>query len=119
MKIAIPTEKNNLDATISKLFGRAPYILFYNTVTKESEFLDNNAVSINGGAGTRVAEVIADHGTKALLTEHCGENAMKALSRAEVLIYKAIPGTARQNIEAFESEQLELLKSFSSGFKDN
>jgi len=119
MKIAIPTEGNNLDTAISKLFGRAPFILFYNTVTKESEFLDNTAVSTIGGAGTRVAEVIADHGVKALLTEHCGENAMKALNRAEVLIYKAIPGTVRQNIEAFELEQLVLLNSFSSGFQEN
>ncbi len=116
MRIAMPTDENHLDAEISQSFGRAPYILFYNTLTKENEFLDNSAVATQGGAGIRVAQVVIDHGMKALLTPRCGENAEKLLRRAEVLIYESIPGTARQNIEAFESDQLVLLSSFLPAF---
>lgn len=116
MKIAIPAEEKSMESNISESFGRTPYILLYNTVTKESEFLDNSAVVAQGGAGIRVAQVVADNGIKALITIRCGENAEKALSSAEVLIYKAIQGTVKQNIEKFIAEELYLLNEFHEGF---
>lgn len=116
MKIAIPTEEKSLDSNVCPSFGRTPYFLFYNTTTKESYYLDNSAVSSQGGAGIKAAQVIADHGVKALLTPRCGENAETVLSKAEVLIYKTIPGTVRQNIDAFVSDELVLLNEFHKGF---
>ncbi|MHB1152680.1 MAG: NifB/NifX family molybdenum-iron cluster-binding protein [Eubacteriales bacterium] len=115
MIIAMPADEKTIDTTICISFGRAPYLLFYNTITKESEILDNSAVASQGGAGIRVAQVIADHGVKALLTYHCGENAESVLSKAEVLIYKAIPGTIQQNIDAFMHDQLNLLTDIHPG----
>ncbi len=116
MRIAIPTEEKHLDAGLSPILGRAPYILLYNTMTKESEFLDNRAVASQNGAGMRVAQVIIDHGMKVLLTPSCGENIEKILHHAEVLVYQSIPGTARQNIEAFGSDRLVLLDRFHSAY---
>lgn len=116
MKIAIPVDDKSLESSVCPSFGRAPYFLFYNSVTKENYFLDNSAVASQGGAGIRVAQVIADHGVKVLLMPRCGENAEKVLSNAEVLIYKSIPGTAQQNIDAFLAEQLVLLSDFHPGF---
>ncbi|MHB1483796.1 MAG: NifB/NifX family molybdenum-iron cluster-binding protein [Saccharofermentanales bacterium] len=116
MKIAIPTDENNMKTEICQSFGRAPFILIYDTVTGENEFLDNSAAASEGGAGIRVAQVIADHGVKAVLTPRCGENAEKVLKKAEVLIYRTIPGTARQNIEFFNSEKLSLLYEIHPGF---
>ncbi len=117
MRIAIPVEKQDLNSNVNKSFGRAPYILFYNTVTKESFFLDNRAVATRGGAGDRVAQVIADHGIHALLVLRCGEYAGEALRKAEVLIYKANPGTAKDNLEAFLGERLPLLDVFHDGLR--
>lgn len=116
MRIALPAEKKSMDADVYQSFGRTPYILLYNTVTKESEFLDNSAVVSQGGAGIRVAQVIVDNGTKALITLRCGENAEKVLSKAEVLIYKAISGTVKQNIDKFISEELHMFNEFHEGF---
>ncbi len=116
MKIAIPVDEKSLKSNVCVSFGRAPYFLFYNTQTKESYYLDNTAVADQGGAGVRAAQVIADHGVKALLTLHCGENAEKVLSKAEVLIYKAISGTAQKNIDAFSDNRLNLLNEFHPGF---
>ena len=116
MKIAIPADEEKLEAGVCPSFGRAPYFLFYNTVTKENYYLDNSAVASQGGAGIRAAQVIADHGVKALLTPRCGENAEEVLSKAEVLIYKTIPGTLQQNIDAFTDEKLILLNAFHPGF---
>lgn len=116
MKIAIPAEEKSMDSNINESFGRTPYILLYNTITKESEFLDNSAVVAQGGAGVRVAQVVADNGIKALITLRCGENAEKALSSAEVLIYKGINETVKRNIEKFIAEELYLLDEFHEGF---
>lgn len=115
MKIAIPVEDKSTDANISNSFGRAPCLLIYNTVTKEPTFLDHRAVVSKGAAGIRASEVIADNGVKALLTSQCGINTQKILSSAEVLIYKALSGTAKQNIDAFMSDQLSLLTEFQEG----
>ena len=92
------------------------YFLFYNTITKESYYLDNTAVSSQGGAGIRAAQVIADHGVKVLLTPRCGENAETVLSSAEVLVYKSVSGTALENTNAFSNDQLNLLSVFHAGF---
>lgn len=116
MKIAIPVEDKSIETNVCQSFGRAPYFIIYNTVTKESEFLDNRAVVSQGGAGIKAAQVIADNGIKALITPRCGENAEKVLSKAEVLIYKSIQGSVKANIEAFAKEELRLLEDIHAGF---
>lgn len=116
MKIAIPVDDKSLESSVCPSFGRTPYFLFYDTTTKENYYLDNSAVASQGGAGIKAAQAIADNGTKALLTPRCGENAEEVLSKAEILIYKSIPGSVQQNIDAFVAEQLVLLKDFHPGF---
>jgi len=116
MIIAIPTDDKNLESGVCPSFGRAPYFLFYNTVTKACEYLDNAAAASEGGAGVRAAQVIADRGARALLTPRCGENAQELLSKAEVFVYKTIPGTVLENIEAFAADKLALLSEFHPGF---
>ncbi len=116
MRIAIPVDGKSMDSRVCTSFGRAPYFLFYNTITKQSYYLDNSAVVSQGAAGIRASQVIADHGVKALLTPRCGENAEKILSKSEVLIYKTIPGSVQQNIDAFVDEKLALLSNFHPGF---
>lgn len=116
MKIAMPADENSMNTTVCVSFGRAPYFLIYDTISKESEFLDNSAVASQGGAGIRASQIIADNGVKALLTPRCGENAEKVLRNAEVLVYKSMPGTVLQNIEAFAAEKLNLLNDFHAGF---
>lgn len=115
MKIAIPVDEKSMETTVYQSFGRAPYFLIYNTITKEKEFLDNSAVVSQGGAGIRASQVIADQGVRAILSPRCGENAEKVCRNAEVLVYKSIPGTILQNIEAFMNEELNLLDEIHPG----
>lgn len=119
MKIAIPVDEQNLESSVCPSFGRAPYFLFYNTATKESYYIDNSAVASQGGAGIKAAQVIADQGTNVLIAPRCGENAEEVLRKSEIFIYKSIQGTAKQNIDAFEAEQLILLNDFHPGFHDH
>ncbi len=119
MIIAMPVEEKSLNSNVCPSFGRAPYFLLYSTASGEANYLDNSAAASQGGAGIRAAQVIADHGARALITPRCGENVQKALSGAEVLIYKALPGTVRQNIDAFKEDKLVLLSDFHPSFHGN
>lgn len=109
MKIAIPIEEKSMESNISSSLGRAPYFLIYSSVTKKSEFLDNRAVAEQGGAGIRAAQVIADNGVRAVITNRCGENAEKLLRNAEVFVYEAIEGNAEENIAYYMDNKLSLL----------
>jgi predicted Fe-Mo cluster-binding NifX family protein len=116
MKIALPVDDKSLDSNVCRSFGRAPYFLVFSTEKNTSEFLDNNAAVAQGGAGIRASQTIADLGIKALLAPRCGENARRVLFGAQVLVYQSIPGTARENIDAFLSSRLALLETFHPGF---
>lgn len=115
MKIAIPAENKSMTSNVYESYGRAPYFLIYNTVTKESEFLDNSAVLKQGASGIRVSQVIAYNGVKVLIAPRCGENANNILRRAEVIVYQSIPGTLQENINEFLLEKLNLLNEFHPG----
>jgi predicted Fe-Mo cluster-binding NifX family protein len=116
MKVAIPVDEQSLNANVSLYCGRAPHFLFYNTVSKEYYFLDNRTVASRRGAGQRVAEVIADHGVKVLLAKSCGKSVEEALRKTEVLIYSAIPGSAKENLDVLARENLPLMREFHEEF---
>jgi len=116
MKIAIPLEQKDLDASLSPSFGRAPYLLFYDSDTEEGEFVENSAATTPGGAGIRAAQIITDYDADIVLTPRCGENAAEVLNKADVAIYKSMSGTARENVTAFLAGELALLRDFHSGF---
>lgn len=119
MRIAIPAEDKHMSAPVYQSFGRAPYFLLYNSITKESTFLDNSAVVSQGGAGIRAAQVIADNGTQVIIAPRCGENAEKVLRNAEVLVYKAVEGTLQHNIDEYFADKLNLLDEFHEGFHNH
>lgn len=116
MRIAIPVDEPSLDAPVCVSFGRAPYFLLYNTVTKETEFLDNSAAAASGGAGIKAAQAVADCGTQALISPRCGENAAEVLNGAEITIYKSIAGTAKENLDAYDDNKLSALSEIHPGF---
>lgn len=118
MKIAIPAETKSMTSNVYEYYGRAPYFLIYNTLTEESEFLDNSAVINQGAAGIRVSQVIADNGVKALIAPRCGENANNILKSAEGFVYKSIQGTLQDNINEFLLDNLNLLSEFHPGLHE-
>jgi predicted Fe-Mo cluster-binding NifX family protein len=116
MRIAIPVDEKTINGDVCVSFGRAPYFLIYDTKTNEEIYLDNSAVASQGGAGVKAAQVVADNGVKALLTPRIGENAEKVLRNAEVLVYKTISNSIKENIDAFILEKLVLLYDVHPGF---
>lgn len=116
MKLAIPVDTQNLESGVCPSFGRAPYFLLLDTTTKAHLFLENEAAASQGGAGIKAAQSLVDQDVTVVLTPRCGGNAGEVLGKAEVSIYKTIPGTAQHNIEAFLAKQLSPLSEFHPGF---
>jgi predicted Fe-Mo cluster-binding NifX family protein len=116
MKIAMPVDEKSMQTSISQSFGRAPYFLVYDTESKASVFIDNSAVSSQGGAGIKAAQNIVDKQVSALITPLCGENAAKAINAANITIYKTINDSIQDNIDAFNEVRLALLEDIHAGF---
>jgi predicted Fe-Mo cluster-binding NifX family protein len=116
VKIAIPMIEQDINAGISPSFGRAPWFLFYDTDTSESEWLRNIAADSAGGAGIRAAQAVVDIGTNALITHQCGDNAGRVLSNAKIAVYRSTGGTAKESIDALIAGDLPRLSEFHAGF---
>lgn len=116
MKIAIPVDDKDIGTNVCVSFGRAPYFLIYDTVIKESLFLDNSAVASTGGAGIKAAQTIVDNKVDAVLTPRCGENAAEVLNAGNIKIFKTTSASAQENIDDFIVGKLPLLKEIHTGF---
>ena len=115
MKVSIPVEEKSLDSAVCVSFGRTPYFLFYQTESREAQFLPNDAANAQGGAGIKAAQEIVDEKADALLTIRCGENAAEVLDGAGIKLYRTQYPTARQNVEAFEKGELSVLTQVHAG----
>ncbi len=116
MKIAIPTDENNLNTNVCLSFGRTPCFMVYDTESQKVDFLDNSAAANQGGAGIKAAQQIVDSLVEVLLTPRCGENAADVMSAAGIKIYKTMNGSAMDNISAFQEGKLALLGEIHAGF---
>jgi predicted Fe-Mo cluster-binding NifX family protein len=119
MKIAIPVEEKTLNTPVCVSFGRTPLFVIFDTENGEFEFIDNSAAASQGGAGIKAAQLLADKGAKAVVTFRCGENAAEVLKPAEITLYKAVDGTAYNNIEKFKLGELSLLNDIHPGFHNH
>ncbi len=107
MKIAISSMGDNLDAQVSSIFGRCPYLLLVDTESMDCRAHPNPAVGASGGAGIQAAQFVVEQGAEALLTGNVGPNAMGVLQAANVPVYPTWVGTARQAVDAFTQGQLQ------------
>jgi predicted Fe-Mo cluster-binding NifX family protein len=119
VKIALPVESKGMEENICQSFGRTPYFLVYNTETKDDAYIDNSAISSQGGAGIKAAQVIVDNDVSILITPRCGENAAAVINGADIKIYKSISGTVKDNIKAFNEGRLSCLEEIHAGFHNH
>lgn len=116
MKLAVPVDGSSMQTSVCQSFGRAPYFLIYDTETEEARFFKNDAAAAQGGAGIRAAQWIVDQDVQALLTPRCGNNAALVLQAANIKIYKTQGDSLEENIRAFATEELPVLKDIHPGF---
>lgn len=114
MKIAIPVDETKNAVCVS--FGRAPYFLFWDLESGETELLENPAAQAQGGAGLKAAQFVVDNGASALITVRCGENAAQVFQAAQITIYEAKGLDLEENLTACQDQKLALLTRFHAGY---
>lgn len=107
MKVAVSSTGADLDAQVSRIFGRCPTFLFVDTDTLEFEVMPNSAVGLSGGAGVQSAQVVQRQGAEAILSGNMGPNAMAVVQSAGIPCYNAAGMTIREAIAALLAGELE------------
>ena len=107
MKIAITSQNKELSSEIDLRFGRAKWLIVFDTETKKFE-AHNNEVNLNAaqGAGIQTGSNIANLGADAVITGNVGPNAFKTLNAAGIKIFLAEKQTVTEAIKAFKADKL-------------
>lgn len=101
MRIAVSASGKDLDAPIDPRFGRCAYFVVVETEGMGFEAFDNSNAALGGGAGIQSAQFVASKGVKAVITGHCGPNAVRTLNAAGVEVFVGQSGTVREAVERF------------------
>jgi len=107
MKIAITAQGKELSSEIDLRFGRAKWLIVFDTESGDFQAHDNT-VNLNAvqGAGIQTGQNIANLGVEAVITGNVGPNAFKTLNAAGVKIFLAEEQNVRQAVESFQAGKL-------------
>ena len=84
MKIAITSEESNLQSKLDLRFGRTAWFCIYDTNTLKTNFLVNENINANGGAGTKAAEKMAELGVQQVISGDFGPKAKDLLDKFKI-----------------------------------
>ncbi|RXE55316.1 dinitrogenase iron-molybdenum cofactor biosynthesis protein [Methanoculleus taiwanensis] len=87
MKVCVTARASGTEAPAEERFGRAPYFVFVDTETGESQSVANGFADAAGGVGPRAVQLVADNGAEVLITGQMGGNAAKALQTSGIKGY--------------------------------
>lgn len=83
MKIAIASEKNNIESMVCNTAGRAPYyLIFENKQLVKS--IKNPFVFGSGGAGLAVTQMISNEGVEFVISGKFGPKMIEALNDKQI-----------------------------------
>src|SRR3989339_1124464 len=104
MILAITSNGKSLTSGIDQRFGRAKYIIFYNTDDSSFECYDND-LNLNApqGAGIQTAQNVVDKGGEVVITGNLGPKAFRVLSVANIKAFCAVDVTVAETIESFKN----------------
>lgn len=84
MKMAVTSTGNQLQSTFDMRFGRSAWFCIFDTETNGVEFIENENKNVNGGAGTKAAEKIAEQGVTQVISGDFGPKAKALLERFKI-----------------------------------
>lgn len=107
MKIAITAEGQDLSSQIDQRFGRAKWLIIFDTESDDFEATDNSVnLNLMQGAGIQTAQNAANFGAEAVITGNVGPNAFKILKAADIKVYLAEKQTIRDAIDSFKADKI-------------
>jgi predicted Fe-Mo cluster-binding NifX family protein len=92
----------DLDAELDPRFGRAPYFLFIDPSTGETEAVANAQADAAHGAGIQSAQLVVGRRPVALITGQVGPNAARVLEAAGIKVFASSQRTVREALEAWK-----------------
>jgi predicted Fe-Mo cluster-binding NifX family protein len=99
MKIAITSEGNTLNAQIDSRFGRCNYFAFYDTETKQTEFILNPGKEASGGAGPAAVQFVAQQGAKKIIAGEFGGKTVPLFQSLGIQMINASGKTIAELVE--------------------
>ncbi|MBN2213622.1 MAG: NifB/NifX family molybdenum-iron cluster-binding protein [Bacteroidales bacterium] len=84
MIVAIPSSTDKKDTLIDDRFARCAFFCFYNTETKDIQFIVNNFKNATEGVGPQVVEFLAGKGISAVYASEVGPKAQKILDKLNI-----------------------------------
>ena len=84
MKIIITSKGNSLNSKFDLRFGRCAWLCVHYTDTKNTEFIENENKDINGGAGTKTAEKVAELEAESVMSGDFGPKAKVLLEKLKI-----------------------------------
>jgi predicted Fe-Mo cluster-binding NifX family protein len=106
MKIAFSSTGTDLDSEIDPRFGRCAYFLIVNPDDMTFEAIENESMSLGGGAGIQSGQFIASKGANVVITGNVGPNASRTLNAAGVDVIVGVSGPIREAIERYKRGEL-------------
>jgi len=105
MTICIPiTDGDDLDATVSQHFGRAPAFAVYDPDTETVDVVDND--SHHHGGSRSPPNIVAETGAETLVCGNLGGNAAERFDAMGIDVYSGADGTVRDAVEALQDGEL-------------
>ena len=107
MKVVITAQENELSSEIDLRFGRAKWLIVFDTETSDFQAHDNE-VNLNAaqGAGIQTGRNIANLGADVVITGNVGPNAFKTLTAASIKIFLAEKQTVQEAIDSYKAGKL-------------
>jgi len=110
MNIAIPSDTGDMNSPVSAIFGRAQYFIIFdieNGNIKSNRTIENIAWQQGGGAGITSSQLLVNNGINIVIANAIGPRAISVFAPAKIEMYKAIAGSAKDNVIAFIEGKLE------------
>lgn len=84
MKIVITSTGDSADSKFDLRFGRAAYFCVYDASNGATQFIPNEQLNAQGGAGTKSAEKIIELGVKRVISGDFGPKAKDLLNQFKI-----------------------------------
>lgn len=102
MRIAVSSQGPSATDPFDRRFGRAPYLLVYDTDAEKWSAFDNTENrEAQSGAGIGAATKVAGSGAKVLVTGHVGPKAEQALQAAGISLFLTDAQTAEAAVRNY------------------
>jgi len=114
-RIAIPSDRDNLDGTVYARFASSPYFIIYDMNKDEMTVIPNPYAAQVRGMGITVAQMVLQQDVDAVVVGGIGPQSFDTFYTAKVKVYGPVTGTIRTVIVNYQLGKLSELKEANLG----